>query len=268
MRIQPLDPCVLDRLSPTAPAAELRRTLHVGGYFADPPAGTEAASTFAALHTELAALDAAEARLNVLVHPHVWITGEVPVSVRWGLVAVAAVLAIIGGATTGLGTIFALFGTPLVLTPLALAGLVALLWMESRRRSLFAEMDRRRLGHGQSVVRHAGWLARHTFVLDHAGVRVLSAPHLTWVVHRLRDLRVHRTPEAPPERDTFAAALGAERERLEAVAARTEPPPTAAELEIDLPRWAAEFAAWKVPPDRTGQGAWLDRALAGPSPGP
>lgn len=260
MHLQRLDPGVLDRLAPTAPASVNRTLLRDAGFFAEPAGAGPPGTDFIALRVALGAVDSAEREIEVLLNPIPWLVGTVPTAVRWGVVATAAVLAIVGGATTGLGTIWALVGTPLVLTPLCLLGLAWALVQDQARRRNLEVVDARRRAHGAALVAAAERLATQTFRVDVGTTRVVSVPHLAWVEHRLRDLRVHRAPGAPPAHDALVLELAAARDRIQA--ALRQPRPPVPELEVEFARLREGFSALRIPPERSGDGVRLDALLA------
>jgi hypothetical protein len=264
MRVVMLDPLVLDRMGPRGSAdsnpssAQWRRALRDGGFLADIRAGTLAAP-FAAIHAELAAIEAAEVALLVSESPIAWLTGTVPRAAWWLLLATFLVLCAIGQAVWGMGLLVGMAFTPVLLLPLAALGLVFSVAQEVRRRRAHTQADLARRAHGQALYAAVERLAIDTFVVETGGVTIVSAPHLAWITHRLRDLRVHRRPVEPPERGALVSELEAARERMElclrsgAVAAET--------LRTDIPRLYALFSFLGVPEDRSGEGARLAAAL-------
>lgn len=241
-------------------SARWRRALRDGGFLADVRAGPFAAP-FAAIHAELAAIEAAEVVLLISESPIAWLTGTVPPAAWRILFGTFLVLCAIGQAVWGMGLLVGVVFTPVVLLPLAALGLLFSVAQEVRRRRAHTEAGIARRAHGRALYAAVERLAIETFVVESGGVAIVSAPHLAWVTHRLRDLRAHKRPSEPAERAALVAELEAARERME-LCLRSEAVSSAALL-VDIPRFYALFASLEVREERSGEGARLSEALTG-----
>ncbi len=270
-RLVVLDPGLLDRVRPTAPSTIWRGALRDAGFLAEPPGATPVERQFRGVRVELEGMDKAETNVTVASQPVSWLVGGVPKAVIWGAVALFLVLTLISQITdvfsvyvTGLfRPLIAIVGTPVLLTPLALFGLGWTVWMDVRRRAFGVESESERQRHGRNLYAHAEALSFETFLVPSGSVLLVSAPHLAWLVHRLRDLRVNRPQEPTPEREELVFELGALRDQMEAAlrAAASGAVPAPEALQCDICRLNERFAALHVPPDRSGEGARLAAEL-------
>lgn len=254
-----LDPAILDRIRADASAERWRRALHAGGWFAEPPGPERAA--FRVIREELAALERAEADIARSLSPIPWMMGGVPKAVGRLFLVTFLVLVVVAELTIGLGVIVGALLTPVVLSPLAFVGLGVAAIQERNRRIFLAESERARAAHQQGLVAAVAAVGHRTVVASVPGGVVVSAPHLTWVTHRLRDLRLARRPVEPPERGALVADLEAIRERMERALAADPVEPGG--LECDITGFHERFRALGTPSDPSGEGRTLAAALTG-----
>ncbi len=263
-RLVVLDPGLLDRVQPTAPSTIWRSALRDAGFLAEPPGETPSARGFHGVRVELEALDAAEVQIIVASQPIAWLTGGVPRWVIWMGVVVFVVIAQLAWETGLFAPIVAGVATPVLLAPLALAGLGWAVWMDVGRRAHGRQSEVARRRHGQALFAHVLALSLSSFLLPSGSVLLVSAPHLAWIGHRLRDLRVSRPPDPSAERDELVAQLGVVRDQMEAaLRAAASGAGTAPEaLQCDLRVLNQRFSSLAVPPERSGEGARLAAELA------
>lgn len=263
MRLVRLDPLIFERFDARDRADTWRTALHQGGWFVEPGAATGMAAVgLRELRLHLAELDAAELNINLAGHPIAWLTGGVPRSVVIAMVVVFAVVAAVGRAISEWGgLLFGLAIAPIFWGAFALGGLGVAVWHELRRRELLDLSRQQRARHARELLETVTRLSVVPWVLRTDGSVVVNAPHLTWLEHRLRDLRLAHTPAAPPERRELMERLRAALDPLEAALreANRGIVPEVATFIVDLDPLRAAFAATKVP--RGVEGARLAEAL-------
>ena len=263
MRVVRLDPLLFERFDARDRADTWRTALHQGGWFVEPGTATgTAADGLRELRLHLAELDAAELNVNLASHPIAWLTGGVPRPVVIGMIVSFAVVAAVGGAISEWGgLLFGIGVAPIFWGAFALGGLAVAVRHEFRRRELLDLSRQQRARHARELLETVTRLSVAPWVLRTDGSVVVNAPHLTWLEHRLRDLRVAHTPDAPPQRRELMERLRATLDPLEA--ALRDPNrgivPDVARFIVDLDPLRAAFAATKVP--RGVEGARLAEAL-------
>ncbi len=262
MRVVVLDPAVIERVHPADRAELWRGRLRDAGFLAETDAPAPEAQALRAIRLHLTELDAAEFAVARARHPIEWLTGTVPPAVPLYMIGVLAATLIVGNLVWGdEGLLFGIAATPLILGASAFIGLGAAANFEGKRRDWLALSEDARRRHVAELGEAVRWLALQTFVLPTGGSLLVGAPHRTWLAHRLRDLRVGRSPTVSPEWDALVARLNEAKEAIEvglrAANAGRELTPDA--LRCALPALAEGFGA--VGGRRGQEGAALAEAL-------
>lgn len=217
MRVQVLEPGVIERVHPSERAELWRIALRDAGFFAETDAQGPEATALRAIRLHLTELDAAEFAIARASHPIEWLTGTVPRAVPMYMIGVLAASLIVGNLVWGdAGLLFGIAVTPLILGASALVGLAAAANFERQRREWLALSTDARRRHAAELSAAVRKLASQTFVLPIGSLLLVGAPHRTWLAHRLRDLRVARPPVVSAEWDALVADLNEAKQGIEA----------------------------------------------------
>ncbi len=216
MRVVVLDCGVAERLDPREPAETLQRRLHEAGLFTALRGTSAEEVAISRLPLDVHRLGELERTIDRASHAFAWMRGSVPNSVYWGILAVFVVLSMIGTAIWGMGTLFAIVASPLVLAVPALAGLGYAANRELARREVLAGGLAARAQAGKELTERVTQLLATTWVGKGDNVQVVCAPHQTWLRARLAELRAARSPTEGPERAACVARLEAALARIEA----------------------------------------------------
>ncbi len=250
-----LDSGLVERLDLREPAETLQRRLHEGGMFTDLRGDSAEEVAMRRLVSEVFGLGELERTIDRASHPFGWLRGEVPAAVYQGMLAVFVLLSAIGTAIWGMGTLFAVAASPLVLGAVSLAGLAYAARLELKRRDALAvaiaARDRAAMELHAAVER----LLATTWAARADNVVVASVPQQTWLRCRLAELRAARSPTEGPQRGACVARLEAALATIEAVLRGPPEAVEAARLQTDIPSMRGEIERLGLPvrapaPDR------------------
>lgn len=247
MRVVVLDCGVVERLDPREPAETLQRRLHEAGLFTALRGGTAEEEAISRLPLEVHRLGELERTIDRASHPFAWLRGSVPPAVYLGMLAVFVVLSTIGTAIWGMGTLFAIAASPVVLALPALAGLAYATNRELARREVLAGGVAARAQAGKELTERVTQLLATTWVGKGDNVQVVCAPHQTWLRARLAELRAARAPLEGPERAACVALLEAALARIEAALREPGGALVPARVAADIATLAEEVARLGVP---------------------
>lgn len=247
MRVVVLDCGVIERLDPRESAEILQRRLHQAGLFTALRGTSVQELAIGRLPIEVHRLGEIERELVRASHPFAWLKGEVPPAVYAGMLAVFVVLSGIGTAIWGMGTLFAMAASPVVLAVPAILGLAYVVQRELARRAVLGEASRARAEAARMLTERVTELLASTWVGHGDNVQVVSAPHQTWLRARLAELRAARTPGEGPERGACVVRLEEALARIEAALREPGPALVAERLVADVDALAALVAELQLP---------------------
>lgn len=260
-----LDSGLVERLDLREPAETLQRRLHECGMFAALRGGSPEAAVLRQIPADVFALGELERTIERASHPFAWLRGEVPPTVYKGMLAVFVLLSMVGTAIWGMGTLFAVAASPIVLGAFSLMGLAYAGRLELQRRAALAVAIAARDRAARELHAAVAQLLATTWAERGDNAVVASVPHQTWLRCRLAELRAARSPTEGPERGACVARLEAALATIEAVLRGPPEAVEAARLQADLPSMRAEIERLGLPvramaPDRRLTALLLQRS--------
>ena len=250
MRQAILDPTVLDRLRPSDPLRSFQAQLLAGSFLADPGDDPRVeAQMLKEVQQRLVSLWHLEERVERCRHPLSWAAGGVrkrDAAMIVGFYGVVFRLAWGNAPINGVLKEYQFAFGILLLSMIPM--LVMLVGREQQRRRAFAAERHAYALRVMELLSLIEELSTRSFVITGPAAILVSAPHLQWLGHRLRDLRESRAPVEPPERRDLVADLRTEHERIEGRVRRIRAGERvkAEELCCDVADLGRRFAALKV----------------------